>query len=201
MILIFDYFLLLGWSLEQIAALGVSVAAGLGVIGFMALVRLADQDRARSLGFATPAPPQAVLPALPKRVPGAALVPAGSAHDSFDQDTEREIDRTLRIVAPLDEPAAYAAEVRDFNGETWHRVTPPGRPGVWQNDHGVTVTWTTLVERHPRLMDAGATDDPRLQLADDSIPLADIQVDDLDFVAAVLADIDDEFRTDQEADQ
>lgn len=197
MMTIFEYFLMRGWSLEAILALGVSVGCALGVIGFMLLLRLADQDRARSLGFAPDAPAPSSLPPLPRRVPGASLFPPRREPDSFDQ----EIDRTLRIVAPLDEPAAYAAEVRDFNGETWHRVTPPGSAGVWQNAHGVTVTWTTLVERHPRLMNAGVTDDPRLQLADDSIPLADIQVDNLDFVAAVLADIDDEFRTDQGAGQ
>lgn len=144
---IYDYFLLLGWSLEAITALGISLACGLGVIGFMMLLHRADQDRAGSLGFAPAAPGFRTLPVLPKRVPGATLIPHRRDLEPFDPDTEREIEQTLRIVAPLDTP------------------------------------------------------DPRLQLADDSIPLAAIRVDDLDFMVSVLADIDDEFRTDQGAGQ
>lgn len=188
---IIDMLVAAGWSAEQILALGLSVAAGIVVLAIVCVVheeRPVERSVERSLGTE----PTVVildqlldgpveddeLPPLPQRVPG----------KTFD---EHAAEVTAQF-SPIAEPRALAAQVIDMDGVTWTHVSPPAlMPGRWASEHGVVLSWDLLRVRHPQQTVAGVTDDPWLQLADDTVPLEDIHVDDLAFAGAVLADIDD----------
>ena len=172
-----EYLLWLG--LAELTALALAV----GVIGVVIAVRIGEQQVdasiERAFGPVAPAP-------LPQRVPGATLV-------------DHYADDTLALFGPIPEPLAYGAQVVDHDAMTWTRACLPSQvPGLWRSEHGVFLFWDALRLRHPELTDPGVPEEQRLQLADDSIPLEDIPVENLAFVGAVLADIDDLAATDGE---
>lgn len=189
-----DMLVAAGWSAEQILAMGLFVAA-LIVVAAIACVAHEERPVARSVDRAldskpTPAsldelldgPAEATeLPPLPQRVPG----------KTFD---EHAAEVTAQF-SPIAEPRALAARVIDMDGVTWTHVSPPAlMPGRWASEHGVVLSWDLLRVRHPRQTAAGVTDDPWLQLADDTVPLEDVNVTDADQLAlmgSVFADLDD----------
>jgi len=122
----FNYFLLRGWSLEQILALGVFGAVVLGVVAFRSLLRRADHDRAGILGFAPVAPPP--LPPLPTRPP--------HEHDWIPARTPDGDERDMCIgcgVRRLPVPSKMAATLfvaqtpSDVDSADWTEIAP----GVW----------------------------------------------------------------------
>lgn len=155
-------------------ALGVSVTVALVVLAVTCLKH--GERRAKEAGTPVAGPEPAFLP---RRVPGKA----------FDEHA----DDMLAMFAPIPEPTGQGAKVVDHDRLTWTRTSPASlNGGFWCNKHGVALPWEALRLRHPRLTDPGVElSDQALLLADDSIPLADIHLDDLAFAGSVLADLDD----------
>lgn len=174
---IVDTLLAAGWSPDQIVGAGFILSALLACLGTAAAAKGGGQEVDESV---TPSLDLAPEP-LPERTP--------------DTTFDEHADTVVEIFSPIDEPDAYAAQVVDMAGITWSRVSLPAvSPGFWRSEHGVYLGWDLLRVRHPKQTSAGITaySSPQvLQLADDSIPLEDIHVEDLPFMGSVLADIDD----------
>lgn len=125
---IIDYLIMRDWSIEQIVALCISVAVAIGVIGFVLLCRLADQDRARSLGFASGTPAQ--LRPLPKRPPHEhvwipARTPDGDGRDMCTGCGSRRLPVPSMAAATV----FVAGAPSDVDSGDWTEITP----GVWSS--------------------------------------------------------------------
>lgn len=187
---IIDMLVAAGYSPEAILWMGLSIAFAIGALALPCLKKHAEKlvqesvDRALGpqpggLEVVTGETATGELPPLPQRIPGA----------TFD---DHYADDTLALFAPIDEPLAYGAQVVDHDAMTWTRACEPSQvPGLWRSEHGVFLFWDALRLRHPELTDPGVPEQQRLQLADDSVPLEDIPVENLAFMGSVLADIDD----------
>lgn len=185
-----DMLLAAGYSPAAILWMGLSIAFAIGALALPCLKKhaetLVQESVDRALGpqpggleVITGETATGELPALPQRIPGATL-------------DDHYADDTLALFGPIDEPLAYGAQVVDHDEMTWTRIHGLSLvTGIWRNEHGVVLSWEVLRLRHPVLTDPGVSEAQRLRLADDSIPLEDIEIADLAFVGAVLADIDD----------